>query len=158
MADDVRALDAQSSQQRPAIGSLLGDAERLRHARAAGVAAPVVAQQAVVVRQRRLGAERRVGLGEQRAVDEHHRLARAHHLVLQHGPIDPEPVLQFLGDHSYPSIVQGTHLVLNASEKPCSVPAVYRTPAPKSMNSKLTTETGSGDPSFGSVTAALSNC
>ena len=50
VADDVGALDAQVPQQRPAIGGLLGDAERRRHARAAGVAAPVVAHQPVVGR------------------------------------------------------------------------------------------------------------
>ena len=47
VADDVGALDAQVPQQRPAVGGLLGDAERRRHGRAAGVAAPVVAHQPV---------------------------------------------------------------------------------------------------------------
>jgi len=88
VADDVGALDANVPQQRPAIGGLVGYAERRRHARAAGVAAPVIAHQAVVGRQRRLGAERCVGFGDERAVDEHDRLARAHDLVLQYGPID----------------------------------------------------------------------
>jgi hypothetical protein len=83
-------------EQRPAIGGLLGDAERRRHARAASVAAPVIAHQAGVGRQRRLGAQWCVSLGDERTVDEHDRLARTHDLVLQHGPIDAQLLLQFL--------------------------------------------------------------
>ena len=115
MADDVGALDAQVPQQRQAISGLLGDAERRRHARAAGVAAPVIAHQPGVGRQRRLGAERRVRLGDERAMDEHDRLARAHDLVLQHAPIDTQLLLRSCEIIiRIPSSLMGPGIVLTA--------------------------------------------
>ena len=52
MADDVGTLDAEVPQQGAAIGSLLAETERRSDRAAAGVAAPVVAQQAVAAVQR----------------------------------------------------------------------------------------------------------
>src|SRR5262247_3988166 len=49
MADDVGTLDAEVPQQGAAIGGLLGETERRFYRAAAGVAAPVVAHQAVAV-------------------------------------------------------------------------------------------------------------
>ena len=98
MADDVGTLDAEVPQQGAAVGRLLGETERRSDRAAAGVAASVVAHQAVAAVQGRLGAERRVRLGDQGTVDQQDRLAGARDLELKLRPVDARP-LHLFGAH-----------------------------------------------------------
>jgi hypothetical protein len=91
-------------QQRTAVGGLLRHGERRGDARAAGVAAPVVAHQTVALREVGLRTEWCVRVGDEGSVDEHYWLTRADDVVLQHGSIDTQPLGQFLRQNSSPSI------------------------------------------------------
>ncbi len=98
VADDVCALDAEVPQQGAAIGGLLGETERRFDRAAAGVAAPMVAHQTIAAVQDRLGAERRVGLGDPGTVDQQDRLAGARDLELEFRSVDARP-LHLFGAH-----------------------------------------------------------
>ena len=98
MADDVGTLDAEMPQKSAAVGSLLAETERRPDGAAAGVAASVVAHQVVAAVQDRLGAERRVRLGDEGTVDQQDRLARACDLELELRPVDARP-LHLFGAH-----------------------------------------------------------
>ena len=95
VADDVGALDAEVLQQGAAIGGLLAETERRSDRAAAGVAAPVVAHQAVAAVQRRLAAERRVCLGDQGTVDQQDRFAGARDFELEFRSVDARPLHGF---------------------------------------------------------------
>jgi hypothetical protein len=83
VADDVRALDPEAAHQRAAVLRLLGEAERIRQAVAAGIAAAVVAEHGVAAGKSALFDQRPEEVGADAGVDEHDRLAGAADLVLE---------------------------------------------------------------------------
>ena len=95
MADDVGTLDAEVPQKGAAVGSFLAETERRSDRAAAGVAASVVAHQAVAAVQGQLGAERRVRLGDEGTVDQQDRLAGARDLELELRSVDARPLHGF---------------------------------------------------------------
>ena len=92
VADDVRPFHAQVGQEGAGVGRLPGDARLGAGGRAAGEAAPVVADDAVAVGQRRLGQQRGEGVGKEGAMDQQNRLPGSRDDVLEFHAVDGDPM------------------------------------------------------------------
>ena len=88
VANDVRPRHTQVAQQRPTVGGLAPDTDGAGGAAAARVAAAVVGDEPVPLGQGGLGQQRPERVGDERAVDENHRLADARDLVLERDAVD----------------------------------------------------------------------
>jgi hypothetical protein len=86
VADEVGPLDPEVAQQRLALGGLLLNAHRAGHPAAAGVADPVVADQAVLVEEGRFLHQGQEPVRADAGVGQHHRLAGPADLVLELTP------------------------------------------------------------------------
>ena len=84
----VRARYAKLLHEGVAVRCLLRDAQRFLRVGAAGEPAPVVQDQLIPFRQRRLRQERRESVCEDRAVHQHDWLSGTSDLVFQHLAID----------------------------------------------------------------------
>jgi hypothetical protein len=89
VARQVGASHPEVVQEPHRVVGLLGDAGRPRviGGGAAAETSPVVADP-LEAPERRFGHQRLQGVGEVGAVDEQHRLARPHHLILEFDPVD----------------------------------------------------------------------
>ena len=83
VSDDMRPADTQVVEQRSGVGRVVREAHRRGGARAAGLAAPVIPDQAVALDQRLLGQQRQERARHRPGRDQQHRLARSLQLVLQ---------------------------------------------------------------------------
>jgi hypothetical protein len=88
VSDDVGLLYAHVRQQPPTVGGLLGDAAGTGGATAAGVAAPVIGDELVAIREAGFAPQRLERISDERAVDADYRLASTGDCILQAGTID----------------------------------------------------------------------